>query len=171
LIRKYVDLLINSLREKAQTGKTIDIATWYNMTSFDIIGDLAFGESFGSLENRKQHDWIPALSGSAKFVQIFAILRHYGAEFLYPYFVPKQTRELRAKHLKRTEDKVNRRIEVGEERGDFWDRIVIKSANDNESGEGMTRGEMFNNASALVLAGSVTSSLTLAGMQSGLHLF
>ena len=171
LIRKYVDLLVDSLRERAQSGETVDIATWYNMTSFDVIGDLAFGESFGSLERRKQHDWIPALSGSAKFVQIFAILRHYGAEFLYPYVVPKQTQELRAKHLKRTEDKVNRRIEVAEERGDFWDRIVIKSANDNESGEGMTRDEMFNNASALVLAGSVTSSLTLAGMSSGLHRF
>jgi cytochrome P450 len=163
LIKKYVDLLIDGLREKAEAGETIDIAMWYNMTSFDIIGDLAFGESFGSLENRKEHDWIPALSGSAKFVQIFAILRHYGAEFLYPYIVPQKVRQLRAAHLKRTEDKVNRRIEYGEERGDFWDRIVIKSANDNESGEGMTRDEMFNNASALVLAGSVTTSLTLAG--------
>ncbi|KGO37620.1 Cytochrome P450, E-class, group I [Penicillium expansum] len=49
-------------------------------------------------------------------------------------------------------------------RGDFWDRVVIKSADDNRSGEGMTRGEMLNNASILVLAGSETSATTLCGM-------
>ena len=75
LIRKYVDLSIDGLREKAETGEIIDIAMWYNMASFDIIGKLAFGGSFGSLENRKEYVWIPALSGSAKFVQTFAILR------------------------------------------------------------------------------------------------
>ena len=123
-----MDLLIDGLREKAETGEIVDIAMWYNMASFDIIGKLAFGGSFGSLENRKEYVWIPALSGSAKFVQTFAILRQYGWEFLHPYILPKKTREFRAAHLKRTENNVNHRIEFGEERGDFWDRIVIKSA-------------------------------------------
>ena len=52
---------------------------------------------------------------------------------------------------------------MGTERGDFWDRIMIKSADDNKGGEGMSQGEMLNNAAVLVLGGSETSATTLSG--------
>lgn len=87
-------------------------------------------------------------------------------------------REQRAANYRFSEAKVTQRLAQGERgtttmtgtkkeaapRGDFWDRVVIKSADDNRSGEGMTRGEMLNNASILVLAGSETSATTLCGM-------
>jgi hypothetical protein len=50
---KYFDLLIKRLYENY--AKPINSVNWYNFTTFDIIGDLTFGEPFGCLENSKMH--------------------------------------------------------------------------------------------------------------------
>jgi len=47
MIQESIDLLIKILRESA--GKSIDILTWYQCTTLDIIGKFAFGESFQCL--------------------------------------------------------------------------------------------------------------------------
>ena len=45
LIKGYIDLLIRRLREHGRDGTVpVDMAAWYNFTTFDVIGDLAFGE-------------------------------------------------------------------------------------------------------------------------------
>jgi cytochrome P450 len=45
LIKSYIDLFIRRLREHGEGGnKAVDLAAWYNFTTFDVIGDLAFGE-------------------------------------------------------------------------------------------------------------------------------
>jgi cytochrome P450 len=46
---------------------------------------------------------------------------------------------------------------------DFWDQVIIKSEKNDSTGEGLSKGEMVNNASTLVLAGSETSATTLSG--------
>lgn len=45
IIMKYVDLLIQRLQERCKGGNAVNIAAWYNYTTFDVIGDLAFGEA------------------------------------------------------------------------------------------------------------------------------
>ncbi|KAK1953597.1 hypothetical protein LY78DRAFT_686956 [Colletotrichum sublineola] len=74
-------------------------------------------------------------------------------------------------NYKYLEEKINKRLGHGTDRGDFWDRVLTNSSNDENNGddskvlsEGMTRGEMLNNASIMVLAGSETSATTLCGM-------
>lgn len=47
-------------------------------------------------------------------------------------------------------------------RGDFWDRVVVRSADDNKSGMGMLKDEMLANASTLVLGGSETTATVLS---------
>ena len=45
IIKKYIDLLIQRLRENSRDGAAaVNMAAWYNYTTFDVIGDLAFGE-------------------------------------------------------------------------------------------------------------------------------
>lgn len=53
LLNKHFELLMQRLRER--TGETIDISTWLQYLTFDIIGDMTFGESFGCLETQKTH--------------------------------------------------------------------------------------------------------------------
>lgn len=56
-IMSYIDRMIQRLREVAGTGNDVNIAAWYNFATFDIIGDLYFGESFGNLENGTYTEW------------------------------------------------------------------------------------------------------------------
>jgi cytochrome P450 len=48
LIRVYIDLLITKLRGKVD--QKINIADWYKFTTFDVMGDLVFGQSFDCLQ-------------------------------------------------------------------------------------------------------------------------
>jgi hypothetical protein len=50
---KYFDLLIQGLHKTCD--QPIDIAKWYNFTTFDISSDLTFGESFECLSTGKMH--------------------------------------------------------------------------------------------------------------------
>lgn len=53
LIKIYIDLLIQRLHENC--FNPIDIVEWLNFTTFDIIGDLTFGESFDCLQTSELH--------------------------------------------------------------------------------------------------------------------
>jgi hypothetical protein len=65
IIKSHIDLLMKRLHEKAQNGgNAFDIGSWYNYCSFDIIGDLSFGESFGCLQESAMHPWIACISAS-----------------------------------------------------------------------------------------------------------
>lgn len=163
-IQHHVDLMIDRVRECADIGTSTDFVAWYNMTTFDMIGDLAFGESFGSLENRKLHDWIPAVSGNIKWILTGNLVRRYGLDFVLPWFLSKDILALRKKNIDYTTSKVERRIALTTGRGDFWDHIMIKESDENSDGEGITKSEMLNNAGALVAAGSETSATALSGL-------
>lgn len=55
IIQEYVNLLMDKLHERA--GQKIDIVSWFNFTTFDLMGDLAFSESFHCLAGSKYHPW------------------------------------------------------------------------------------------------------------------
>ena len=51
IIKGYVDLFIERLTPFAATGRELNMCDWFNFTTFDIIGDMAFGEPFGCLRD------------------------------------------------------------------------------------------------------------------------
>ncbi len=55
-IVKYVDLLLSKLNEMGEGGaKPVNIEACYNWTTFDVVGELVFGQSFGCLESVHYH--------------------------------------------------------------------------------------------------------------------
>jgi cytochrome P450 len=56
IIQHYVDQLVEQL--KARAGTTFDMVEWLNFCTFDVSGDLSFGESFDCLKNGKAHPWV-----------------------------------------------------------------------------------------------------------------
>lgn len=159
----YVDLLVDRLNEIARANGYTDMVAWYNMVTFDIIGDLAFGASFDSLKNRRSHEWIPAVLGNITTTFQMTVLTRNGLSFLSRYLISSQQQQLRVRNFKYAKERVDERMAKAGNRGDFWDRIQIKSTNDNEAGEGMSSAEMLNNASVLVLGGSETSATAMSG--------
>ena len=58
ILQKWIDKLITRLHDQ---GKEVDICEWYNYLTFDVIGDLCFGESLHCLETAENHPWIAAI--------------------------------------------------------------------------------------------------------------
>ena len=58
LVMQYIDLLLAQLRKLSDEGGPVDMVRWYNFTTFDVLGDLAFGESFGCLRSGGYHPWV-----------------------------------------------------------------------------------------------------------------
>lgn len=56
LISGVIDQFIEQIGKLGADG--IDITMWFNLMTFDVIGELAFGESFGGVASGKLHFWI-----------------------------------------------------------------------------------------------------------------
>jgi cytochrome P450 len=56
IVQHYVNQLLEQL--KARAGATVDLVEWLNFCTFDVSGDLSFGESFDCLKNGKAHPWV-----------------------------------------------------------------------------------------------------------------
>jgi hypothetical protein len=66
IVRGYVDTFVEKLGKKADNETQFNLVDWLNFTTFDIIGDLAFGEPFGCLKNEKFHDWVALIFETIK---------------------------------------------------------------------------------------------------------
>ncbi len=48
------------------SGETINVTQWFHFYSFDVMGDFAFGKSFGMLQSGKAHFALDLLHGGMK---------------------------------------------------------------------------------------------------------
>lgn len=79
IMQSYINLLIRRLRENcgARGEKPVDLTAWYNFTTFDIIGDLAFGEPFGCLEQSEYHAWVRPIFEVTHMSAVISSVAHY----------------------------------------------------------------------------------------------
>lgn len=49
IISEVIDQFMRTLEVKAKDMAVFDMTGWFNMMTFDIIGELAFGESFNGI--------------------------------------------------------------------------------------------------------------------------
>lgn len=139
-IKRYVDLLMDRLREDADKPASVNVVDLYTMAVFDIVGELAWGESFHGLEERRVHEWIPAILANVKYVSQTVVLRGLGLERFTSYLADPELLKGRKKNYMLAAGLASKRAEYkGEPRGDFWDRVLIKSEGDKAATEGMVR--------------------------------
>lgn len=51
MVIEKVDEFINQIYKFGSTEAGIDMALWFNLLTFDVIGELAFGQSFDGLKS------------------------------------------------------------------------------------------------------------------------
>jgi cytochrome P450 len=132
LIKKYVDLFISRLHENSKNGSQ-DIVSWYNFVTFDIIGDLTIGESFGCLQESALHPWVSILFSYLKITAYLGAVGNFPLlqKVLIP-LIPKKISEQRRKHFLFTKEKVEKRMAQGTGRPDFMTNVLRH--NDKEVG-------------------------------------
>ncbi|CAG8109311.1 unnamed protein product [Penicillium salamii] len=162
IISSYVDLLIKRLHENVNTGNNVlNMVAWYNFTTFDIIGDLAFGESFDCLKSSSYHQWISILFSSLKTGLYTNVARRLPwSNYLLALIIPKSVVSQRNTHLELTTQKVKNRMEKSNERPDFLGNILKH----NNTEKGFTLQELVANSSTLIIAGSETTATLLSGV-------
>ncbi|KAJ4425304.1 hypothetical protein N0V82_000114 [Gnomoniopsis sp. IMI 355080] len=161
IIKRYIDMLVQSLYENCEAGsKAQDMVKWYNYTTFDIIGDLAFGEAFGCLELGGYHPWVPMI-----FSAIKCSMYHEIASF-FPWFktlifalIPRESEHKRRENQRLTKEKLTRRMNYGGERPDLIEGLLR-----NKDELGLTFNQLQGNATLLIIAGSETTATLLSGV-------
>ena len=163
LIQANVDLLISKLRERADSSKTnvVEINTWLNWATFDLIGDLAFGETFGCVARGSYHPWVALIATSVKAVTILGAIRQFPwLNHLWQFLIGGVWMRAMRQHQQLVIEKVDKRLTRKTDRKDFTE-FILNYQNTND--EKMSKGEMYSNLSLLIMAGSDTSATAMSG--------
>ncbi|KAF2158976.1 hypothetical protein M409DRAFT_38012 [Zasmidium cellare ATCC 36951] len=167
IIKSYVDLLIGRLHISAAQDDLIDIHAWYNYCTFDIIGDLTFGESFGCLDEAAMHPWISLIFANIRLTAFILVFKRIPVLLaLLPFFVSYKLVKQFREHQQISREKVAKRLEFKDSRADFVQDMITGKAGQVECLRGMqtmSRDELVNNSVILTLAGSETTATSLAG--------
>lgn len=163
LFTKYTDVLIDRIRRGARTNPSerIDMVKLLNFTTFDIMADLAFGESLGLLQSHDYSPFVGLLLGAFKIGAYLRILRSFEPfTTIFNIYKPKKLIQMRRQHFDFSSERVNKRLDLGVDRPDIWG-LVLRN---QEKGEGLTLGEMHSNAGLFMGAGTETTATELSGL-------
>lgn len=169
IVIRYADAFMEQIRKYGGGEKGIDVAEWYNYITFDIIGDLAFGESFHAVEKAQSHEWIDIILNSIFAGTMFEIYRRLPIlKLTFPVYFPvdKSFLKQRETHLRLSLEKVRLRMGKSNDRLDFFSHLL----SEKKAGllEDMSDKEMEqylqSTASTLIIAGSETTTTLLSGL-------
>ncbi|KAH6620595.1 cytochrome P450 [Boeremia exigua] len=163
LVTKYVDMLFDHLRKHAAQQTPSDMVKWYNFTTFDIIGDLVFGEPFECLASSNYHSWVAMIFGSIKAgsgMLAFKRMPLLGAA--QSLTVSKENVRMLAEHKAMSKEKVERRLALGPAPDGRKDIMTYILRHNDE--KGMSRQEIISNSELLIVAGSETTATALSGL-------
>lgn len=132
----------------------------YNFTTFDVIGDLAFGEAFGCLETGQYHPWIAMIFQSIKAATWLQTANFFPwVQKAILAFVPNSMLEKRKQHQRLTKEKLLKRINYGAERPDLIEGLLRKKEE-----LGLSFAELQATSGLLIIAGSETTATLLSGV-------
>lgn len=164
LIRRHVDLLMARLRELARQGAPVDLVQWFTFTTFDIIGDLALGKSFGCLRDGQYHRWVRDLFAGIKIGAFTRTMAAYtDVKRVMELLAPRALREARAQHEAYVADAARERVARGvlAERRDFLSYILPML---HAEADDVTDKQIAANCGFFLLAGSETTATALSGI-------
>ncbi|QMW46938.1 hypothetical protein G4B11_010417 [Aspergillus flavus] len=137
---------VNDFIEGIRSQTTVNVTKWFEMLAFDILGEMAFGESFHCIENRKSHFWCDMIEEHLYFITILDNLRRYPLiAAIGKTILPHLTVSVRNKHTNYSRRKVAHRLQSSSPRADFMSRLIAKVED-----EEMEMEELTAHASTLV---------------------
>ncbi|OBS23183.1 hypothetical protein FPOA_03738 [Fusarium poae] len=160
LLKHYVDLFVERLTQQAREGNAVDMVAWYNFATFDLIGHLALGQPFGCLETGKYHPWVSRIFNSIKAISFSQVAIRLGLRSWLATFTPAHLMKASAEHYEFTEHAAGARLDVKDSNSQDFMSYILRY-NDER---GMSRPEIIENSSLLIIAGSETTATLLSGV-------
>ncbi|KAI5918191.1 cytochrome P450 [Camillea tinctor] len=152
LFQGYSDKMVAVARQK----KTLNMTQLYNFTTFDVMADLAFGQSLGLLEG-EDPSWVATIFQWLRCLPLLQFIQYYPLiEKIYNLVEPKSIAKMRLDHFHHTTSRVDKRLKEGSDKQDLW-KFVIDS---NQ----LSLADMHINAELFMAAGTETTSSLLTGL-------
>ncbi|KJZ78165.1 hypothetical protein HIM_02203 [Hirsutella minnesotensis 3608] len=164
VIGKYVDMLMDRLSERANRGESINAVQWFNFTTFDIIGDLAFSEPFFCLENNGYHPWVFSIFNGLRGFNLRRFKQYYPflgwVVSLGKSALLESAMQIRSSAKDKARVRMARSSDSLSGHQDFMHYMQKKN---RDGGSGMSEKEILSNAPTVVIAGSETTATALSG--------
>lgn len=143
IIKGYVDLLMKQLharstpsssssssptddkQQQKQQREVLDMRHWFNFITFDVIGDLAFGEPFGCLEKGVTDDRVAFLEKGLQTGNTTYFMKEVGMERLTTWGFQKIA-SFRKDLMAQTSAVLRRRMNLNVERPDLIEGLLKK---------------------------------------------
>ncbi|KAF4626977.1 hypothetical protein G7Y89_g11179 [Cudoniella acicularis] len=131
----------------------VNLVDWYNFTTFDVTGDLTFGDSFQCLHTSTLHDWV-----TTNFAFVFGAALIGMSQHFWPLtpllmaFMPKNLSNAADEHARYTETKLQKQLKNKTGRPDFMTPIMNKI----NKPDGTSDDELLDTARAFMTGGSET---------------
>ncbi|EXV04055.1 cytochrome P450 [Metarhizium robertsii] len=161
-ITSRVELAIQRMKEDMQTRGFVDVFKWCLFMATDVIGELAFGESFRMLEKGEKNQYIRDLEGVGvlsavriAFPRVIALARKYPLP-IFQKNVQQARRILgyAEQSLQRYQSLIDQNPEVPKQ---IFVTKMFKAREDKK----LSFSEIVINAQGLIVAGSDTTSNSL----------
>ncbi|CZR69868.1 related to isotrichodermin C-15 hydroxylase (cytochrome P-450 monooxygenase CYP65A1) [Phialocephala subalpina] len=113
ILQQYIGILIQRLHDQVRAGwgsGVVNLVDWYSWTTFDIIGELGFGETFGCLTSSREHEWSSMVFSHFKAASLVTSVRFY--PFLEGFLrrcLPSPVKD-RQGHFQMSKEKIHRRL-------------------------------------------------------------
>ncbi|OAL43427.1 benzoate 4-monooxygenase cytochrome P450 [Pyrenochaeta sp. DS3sAY3a] len=161
-VQKYCDLFVRQIIAHGGSAEGLDITDWFHWFTTDIVGDLAFGESFDSLKNVKTHPWVALIPKHAATIQLGDILRRFPLirTLVRPILINEKMRTARYQNYEFAKLKTLQRMQMKTDRKDFMS-YLLDAPDDNHL---LNTAFLTVTASTFVVAGSETTGSALAGL-------
>ncbi|EFQ36353.1 cytochrome P450 [Colletotrichum graminicola M1.001] len=158
-IDSKVRLAISRIEEENKVRGAADVAKWFMFLSFDVIGDLTFGESFGNLErgekNQSVNDFI-SLGFVSSLRTTFPIIAFLSLYLPIPVF--KEATTIQYRTFDYTQDALDRHAKRIEETGSDSHPSVFSKVYNAGQEETWTPIEIRDNAQVFIVGGSDTTA-------------
>jgi hypothetical protein len=162
MLQKYVGTLMGRLKDQVNAGwgsAVVDLVKWYTWTTFDIVGDLGFGETFGCLTSDRYHFWSEMVFSHFKAAALVTSVRFYPfVERFLRWCLPSDVIN-RQGHFQLSREKIHRRLRNGGRgKADFMAYVLDPKVEGQ-----MSLKEIETTFNILIIAGSETTASALAG--------
>ncbi|PLB42473.1 cytochrome P450 [Aspergillus candidus] len=167
-LHSYVEFFMSRLHQKIAEGNdVVDMTSWFNFMTFDVIGDLAFGEPFELLKQGKAERYLSSIFGFLE-AQVYMrtatrLVTKSWLKFVTGLLTPKHLQDDFVFQYEMARDRLTRRVASDTDRQDFVYHM-LRGSREKIGPDGLTFEEILTTSQLLILAGSETTSALLAGM-------
>ncbi|KAF2094042.1 cytochrome P450 [Rhizodiscina lignyota] len=164
IVQDYMSKVVFHFRQLARQKRTFNICDWFNYFTFDTMGDLAFGESFGCLDRGEYQEWVNMLFQTVKDGALIQATRRIAGTgtWLQRFLqncIPNMGKA-GAYHVQHTREKVLNRLQAQEvDHRDFiW--YILRQQEKFD----LKQDEIIANSGLFIVAGSETTASALSGL-------